>query len=202
MSTPFHLLQKLAAFAVLAALASCSRGNYVALPSTEAYHGSHRIASTRVDAAPPTVATVEEPAAEATPPVVAAPPQPAAKAMHKRGAAKRPVVAQPVAAKAVVEQPSAAVPQPAVHQAKLNPAQKVLVAKLTRKATKLQARQPHNFAEAKAPASKIGRAAIVALIGLLLLILGGAAGVSILALIGLIALIVGVVMLIVALVNS
>lgn len=159
----------------VASLASCSRSHYAFKPAASAYHGT--VAAARPEAPAPQAA----PAApeQATAAVVA---QPAKQA--EKVAAKAPAKVQVAAA------PSA----PAKKAAAL---QKKVATKVVK-----QFRKHQETASATEAQSKAGRAAIVAGVGILLWLLGYAAGIGLIALIGFLAFIVGIILLIVALING
>ncbi len=178
MKNAYRLLLTL--FAAATTLSSCSRADYAFKSNTPAYHNSRHVASEAVSPTP--AATLAEPATTAALPQIAAAPK--AKAARVAAATRQ----------------QASAPK-ATAAAKPTFLQRAVLKKAAKQLAKIQVRK-QNTAEATAPASKLGRAAIVAGAGLLLLLLGGAAEVGIIALIGLIAFIVGLVLVIVALVSG
>lgn len=157
-----------------AALTSCSRADYAFKPATPSYRGSVLV---RAAVPAPSAAAVVATPALAT----------------KSAEAATATLEAPTPSRAVVR----SVPAPA----KRTLTQRVLTSKVLKQVAKAQVRQ-QNTAEAAQPASKLGRSLAVAGVGLLLLVLGGAAEIGLIAIIGLIAFIVGIVLAIVALVNG
>lgn len=165
-----------------ASLSSCSRADYVFKPNASPYHGVQQSVAiaptytTKRAAAQVVSNEISEPAA--TPVSVASI---AAPVRHAKLNAKSTVIAP--------------------NKLTLNTVPKKAVDKLVYVVGK-QLNKNQDAAAVNQPASKAGRAAIIGGIGLLLLLLGGAAEIGIIALLGLIAFLVGAVMLIVALVNG
>lgn len=171
-------LHKLTAVAaVAAALTSCNRAEYAMLPKTSsAYHGTQRAVTVAPAPATETAAAPVATEAVATAPVAAAPAAPAA-------------VVAPVTAKAEAPAPT--------KTAKLNFAQKAVVAKLTKQANKLAAKAQVNKKSevaAKEDANAISRniklgiilLLIGILIGLIIPILG-----TVIAIIGIVFIVLG-----------
>lgn len=166
-----------------ATLSSCSRTDYAFKPNTSPYHGVQQ--SVRVAPAAPVEQADESMAASE----VAKPVAPSV------SVATTVAPARPAKLNA---KPKAVAPTKLAVSAVSKKAAEKLAHVVDKQLSKHQ-----DAAAVNSPtASKAGRAAIVGGIGLLLLLLGGAAGVGLIALLGLIALIVGAVMLIVALVNG
>ena len=166
-----------------ATLSSCSRTDYAFKPNTSPYHGVQQ--SVRVATAAPVEQADESVVASEVP-------QSAAAAIS---VATSVAPARPAKLNAKLK---------AVTPAKLavTTVPKKVVEKLAHAVEKQLDKHQDAAAINQPAASKAGRAAIVGGIGLLLLILGGAAGIGILALLGLIAFLVGAVMLIIALING
>ena len=108
--------------AAAAALSSCNRAEYAALPQTSSYHGTQYVA------AKPTATAVETPAPVATP-TEATPAAPAPEVAAAAPAAAAAPVANAAPAPATTAKPAAT--------PKLNFIQKALVNKVVKKATKL-----------------------------------------------------------------
>ena len=166
----------------VASLSSCSRADYAFRANTSSYHQSTRVSASDLATAPVAEAVTADPT-----PVRMLPVSASAKAL--------------VEAPSVVTAPSRTQVGTTKTQVPSFSPQRLLVKKVVKQLTKAtHAKQ--NAAEIAQPASKLGRAAIVTLVGLLLLVLGGAAEIGLIAIIGLIAFIVGIVLVITSLVNG
>jgi len=160
----------------LVALSSCSRSNYAFNNKVPAYLGSEQAH---------TVATKPTPVKEAK---------------------KAEAAVTPATAGLTVVQPQAisAVASSATKAARPTLMQRALVKHVAKQLDKLSTRR-QNMAHTEHTASKTGRAALIALVGLALIFLGGAIGNGVgglLALIGVIAFLVGIVLVVVHLVSG
>jgi len=189
-----------------ASLSSCSQSNYAFKPNTSPYHGSATLARAEKQQQ---AASAEQHMPEAVPTTDAAYSVANAPSSEVAGAAtsatknvvaiegavasKKRATSSDNAHKAARKSTASA----AAHASKPGLVEKAMVAKVVKKINRHS-----DVAGVSGTKSQAGKAAIVAGIGLLLLILGGATGVGLIALLGLIALIVGIVMLIVSLVNN
>lgn len=160
-----------------ASLTSCSRSSYTFNTNVPAYLGATQVRSVATPA-PASVKEAKISAAVAVVPTTAAP-----------------MVLQQELTQAVAV-------APVTKQAPPYLVQRVLIKKLAKQLDKAQVKHQNAARTEHTAASKTGRAAIISLAGLLLILLGAATGVGIIAVIGIIAFIVGIVLVVVNLVNG
>jgi hypothetical protein len=166
-----------------ASLSSCSRTDYAFKPNTSPYHGIQQSVSVAPARTAENAATEVTSSSTAIAETAVTPVSPAA-------------IVAPVRKAKLHAKPTAVAPK-----LTLTTVPKKVVDKLVRTVDK-QLDKHQDAAAVNQPASKAGRAAIVGGVGLLLLLLGGAAEIGIIALIGLIAFLVGAIMLVIALING
>ena len=120
---------------------------------------------------------------------------------HLVESAKPAEVAQAAAPAAVVKSIEVAA-APAAKQVKPSLVERVLVKKVAKQLAKAQASHQSKASTEQMAASKTGRAAIIAVAGLVLLLIGAAANVGIIATIGAIAFLVGLILVVIHLVSG
>ena len=158
-----------------ASLSSCSRANYASNTTTPVSVASISVAS-------------EQPSAVVT--------------TRLQEVAKPAELTPAAAPDAVVAKSTATVAMPAAKQAKPSLVERVLVKKVAKQLAKVQVGHQNKASIEHTASSKTGRAAIIALAGLVLLLIGAAANVGIIITIGSIAFLVGLILVVVHLVSG
>ena len=170
--------------AATAALSSCNRAEYAALPQTSSYHGTQYVAA--------------KPKAE----VVAEAPAPVAAPAEATPATPAPVVA---AAPAAVAAPAAKATKPAAAP-KLNFLQKALVNKVVKKANKLaskaQLKQRSETAKTTAVEGRLRQGLLLLLAGIIIELLAALVDVGILYVLGSIVALVGIIFIVLYLLDE
>lgn len=175
-----YLTALLSVGVALASLSSCSRANYTFSPAP-AYLGSergHHSVAVAPDAAVSAPSTLPELAVANAP--ASSLPSASATAPILTGHSQQEAVSSPTARKALV--------------------QRVLVKSVGKRIAQIQAKQ--NAAEVAHPTSKVGSSALVMLAGLVLILLGGLAGVDAVVTIGGVVFVVGLILIILALIRG
>jgi hypothetical protein len=116
--------------------------------------------------------------------------------------AKPAEVAQVAAPAAVAAKSIEVAAAPAAKQVKPSLVERVLVKKVAKQLAKAQASHQSKASTEQTAASKTGRAAIIAVAGLVLILIGAAANVGIIATIGAIAFLVGLILVVIHLVSG
>jgi hypothetical protein len=138
-----------------------------------------------------------------TTPVSVAVEQPSALVTTHIEEVAKPAEAAPAAAlSVVVAKRAAVVAAPVAKHVKPSLAERVLVKKVAKQLAKVQVGQQNKASIEHTAASKTGRAAIIAVAGLVLLLIGAAANVGIIGTIGAIAFLVGLILVVVHLVSG
>lgn len=165
-----------------AALTSCNRAEYAALPKTSSYHGAQYTVTA------PKPASASEVTAEPVVPTPALAPVPVSTPVH-------------VAAPTVAAAPAVATPTTA---AKLNLIQKTLVNKVSKQAnkvaSKVQMKQKTETAETNRLSGNLRNGIILILVGLLVLILGSIS--NIFTILGTIIAVIGVILVVLGLLDA
>lgn len=181
------ILQKVTAVvAVVAALSSCNRAEYAALPQTSSYHGTQYVA------AKPTQVPVAPAAVEATAPTPAA--------IEAPVAPETAVATAPVAAKAAPAVAATTAPR------KLNLAQRLVVNKVAKKAgklaSKMQLKQHSETAKTTAIEGKLRQGLLLLLAGVVLSLLAGLVNIGFIYVIGGIVALVGLIFILLYLLDA